>query len=241
MGSAGTCRLEAGATGAGYHPFMLSLDESRYYSHLLETEGRTMTHLDAEGWLAGARHVASPNCDARPDGQGISLLVIHNISLPPGQFGGPGVEQLFSNHLNPDEHPYYAGIRGLRVSAHFFIRRDGELIQFVPCGQRAWHAGVSIWRGRERCNDFSIGVELEGTDDTPFTDAQYEVLNRLLAVLRAAYPITAVAGHCDIAPGRKTDPGPCFDWSRVCCTPGSGEASEPPPEGAKSILGRPGD
>ncbi|MDO9226269.1 MAG: 1,6-anhydro-N-acetylmuramyl-L-alanine amidase AmpD [Pseudomonadota bacterium] len=171
--------------------------------------------LDGEGWLSGARRVASPNCDARPEGEAISLLVIHNISLPPGQFGGPGVEQLFANRLNPDEHPYYAAIQGLRVSSHFFIRRDGELIQFVPCGSRAWHAGVSVWRGRERCNDFSIGVELEGTDDMPFSDAQYAVLNHLLETLRAAYPITGVAGHSDIAPGRKTDPGPCFDWDRL--------------------------
>ena len=175
------------------------------------------TLLDAEGWLAGARRIASPNHDARPEGQGISLLVIHNISLPPGEFGGPGVEQLFTNRLNPDEHPYYAGIHGLRVSAHFFIRRDGELIQFVPCGRRAWHAGVSQWRGRERCNDFSIGVELEGTDDMPFSDAQYAVLNGLLEELRAAYPITGLAGHSDIAPGRKSDPGPCFDWHKVAC------------------------
>ena len=171
--------------------------------------------LDAEGWLSGARRVASPNQDARPQGEVISLVVIHNISLPPGTFGGSGVEQLFSNCLNPDEHPYYAGIHNLRVSSHFFIRRDGELIQFVPCRQRAWHAGVSTWRGRERCNDFSIGVELEGTDEMAFTDAQYAVLNRLLEVLRAAYPITALAGHCDIAAGRKSDPGPCFDWRRV--------------------------
>ena len=171
--------------------------------------------VDSEGWLVGARRVDSPNCDARPEGTAISLLVIHNISLPPGQFGGPGVEQLFGNRLDPEEHPYYAGIQGLRVSAHFFIRRDGELIQFVPCSHRAWHAGVSNWRGREGCNDFSIGVELEGTDDTPFSDAQYAVLNHLLEAMRAAYPITSVAGHSDIAPGRKTDPGPCFDWRRV--------------------------
>ncbi len=171
--------------------------------------------VDAEGWLWGARRVDSPHCDARPEGCAISLLVVHNISLPPGQFGGPGVEQLFKNRLNPEEHPYYASIQGLRVSAHFFIRREGELIQFVPCILRAWHAGVSNWQGRAGCNDFSIGVELEGTDDTPFDDLQYAVLNRLLAALRAAYPITSVAGHSDIAPGRKTDPGPYFDWARL--------------------------
>jgi N-acetyl-anhydromuramoyl-L-alanine amidase len=171
--------------------------------------------LDSAGWLTGVRRVVSPNCDQRSQGETVSLLVIHNISLPPGEFGGPGVEQLFTNRLRPDEHPYYASIHALRVSAHFFIRRDGELLQFVPCGQRAWHAGTSQWHGRERCNDFSIGVELEGTDDLPFTDAQYTVLNGLLAVLRATYPIAAVVGHSDIAPGRKSDPGPCFDWSRV--------------------------
>ena len=171
--------------------------------------------VDAEGWLAVARRMPSPNCDPRSDGEVISLAVIHNISLPPGEFGGPGVEQLFTNRLDPAAHPYYEGIRDLRVSAHFFIRRDGELIQFVPCGMRAWHAGASCWQGRERCNDFSIGIELEGADDVPFSDSQYEVLNELLTVLRTAYPIQEVTGHADIAPGRKTDPGTCFDWGRV--------------------------
>jgi AmpD protein len=172
--------------------------------------------LDAAGWCAEARRVDTPNCDARPPDTDISLLVIHNISLPPGVFGGPGVEQLFTNRLDPAAHPYYATIHGLRVSAHFFIRRDGELLQFVSCAQRAWHAGVSSWRGRERCNDFSIGVELEGSDELPFSDAQYARLNRLIADLRAAYPgLVDLAGHSDIAPGRKTDPGPYFDWSQV--------------------------
>ena len=169
--------------------------------------------IDAEGWLSGARHVASPNCDARPAGEVPTLLVIHSISLPPGEFGGPGVIELFTNRLDSAGHPYYAAIQGLEVSAHFFIRRDGEPIQFVPCGKRAWHAGVSCWQGRERCNDFSIGVELEGTDDLPFTDAQYATLTELARALRAAYPgLADVAGHSDIAPGRKTDPGPHFDW-----------------------------
>lgn len=172
--------------------------------------------LDATGWCAAARHIDSPNCDARPSDAEISLLVIHNISLPPGEFGGPGVEQLFTNRLDPAAHPYYATIHNLRVSSHFFIHRNGELIQFVPCSQRAWHAGASSWRGRERCNDFSIGVELEGSDDQPFTDAQYDQLNGLIRSLRAACPsLTDVAGHSDIAPGRKTDPGPYFDWRRV--------------------------
>ncbi len=171
--------------------------------------------LDAAGWLQGVTHIPSPNCDARPEGEAIRLVVIHAISLPPGEFGGPGVIELFTNRLDPAAHPFYATIEGLRVSAHFFIRRDGEPIQFVPCTARAWHAGVSRWEGRERCNDFSIGIELEGTDDLPFTDAQYAVLNDLLALLREAYPIAAVVGHADIAPGRKTDPGPCFEWSRL--------------------------
>lgn len=172
-------------------------------------------HVDASGWVAGVRRIPSPNQDDRPDGESISLVVIHNISLPPGQFGGDGVAELFTNRLDPAGHPYYAGIAGLRVSAHFFIRRDGEVIQFVPCGRRAWHAGASSWRGRERCNDFSLGVELEGTDDMPFADAQYAALNALLRGLRATYPGLELAGHSDIAPGRKSDPGPCFDWSRV--------------------------
>ncbi|MCU0842374.1 MAG: 1,6-anhydro-N-acetylmuramyl-L-alanine amidase AmpD [Thiobacillaceae bacterium] len=163
----------------------------------------------------GARRFPSPNCDQRPEGETVTLVVIHNISLPPGQFGGPGVIELFTNRLDPAAHPYYETIRGLRVSAHFLIRRDGELIQFVSCSRRAWHAGVSSWRGRERCNDFSVGIELEGSDETPFTDPQYAALNDLLAALRAVHPIADVVGHSDIAPGRKTDPGPCFDWGRV--------------------------
>ncbi len=156
----------------------------------------------------------SPNCDDRPDGASIDLLVIHNISLPPGEFGGRGVEALFTNSLNPAGHPYYQTIQDIKVSAHFFIRRDGELIQFVPCLKRAWHAGLTNWRGRERCNDFSIGIELEGTDDLPFTDQQYDTLGRLTRVLIATYPIQDVVGHSDVSPGRKTDPGNCFDWAR---------------------------
>lgn len=171
--------------------------------------------VDEAGWIAAARRIPSPNQDERPADEVVSLVVIHNISLPPGEFGGDGVIELFTNRLDPAAHPYYQAISGLRVSAHFFIRRDGELIQFVPCGRRAWHAGVSSWRGRARCNDFSIGIELEGTDEQAFTDAQYSVLNELLAVLRASYPIADLVGHSDIAPGRKTDPGPCFDWGRL--------------------------
>ncbi len=170
--------------------------------------------FDERGWLDEARHIPSPNCDARPDGEAPSLLVIHNISLPPGEFGGSAVEELFTNRLDWNAHPYYQGMRGLEVSAHFFIRRDGELIQFVPCSMRAWHAGASQWQGRERCNDFSIGIELEGTDDQAFTDAQYKRLAGLTESLKSAYPIAGIVGHSDIAPGRKTDPGPHFDWAR---------------------------
>jgi len=170
---------------------------------------------DALGWLPAARQLPSPNCDARPEGMAISLIVIHNISLPPGVFDGNAVIELFTNRLDWDAHPYYQGIRGLEVSAHFFIRRDGTLIQFVPCTLRAWHAGISSWQGRERCNDFSIGIELEGSDDLPFTEAQYTTLIPLVEGLKQAYPIQAVVGHSDIASGRKTDPGPHFAWQRL--------------------------
>lgn len=169
--------------------------------------------IEANGWLAGGAMLPSPNCDARPTG-GIELLVIHNISLPPEQFGGDGVRRLFTNTLDASAHPYYQIIAELKVSAHFFIRRDGELVQFVSCLQRAWHAGASCWQGRERCNDFSIGVELEGSDFVPFTPAQYAALHDLTLALRAAYPLRGIAGHSDIAPLRKTDPGPFFDWAR---------------------------
>ncbi|MDD5250461.1 MAG: 1,6-anhydro-N-acetylmuramyl-L-alanine amidase AmpD [Rhodocyclaceae bacterium] len=171
--------------------------------------------LDAAGLLAGADFVASPNCDERPPGAEVSLAVVHAISLPPRQFGGNAVERFFTNRLDADEHPYFETIRGLRVSAHFYVRRDGGVIQFVPCAKRAWHAGVSSWRGRERCNDFSIGIELEGCDELPFEAAQYQSLAQLLGALARGYPLRDVAGHADIAPGRKTDPGPCFDWPRL--------------------------
>lgn len=171
--------------------------------------------IDADGWIAGAEKIPSPNFDQRPPGMAVSLIVIHAISLPPGQFGGDGIAALFTNRLDPDRHPYYRNIATLRVSSHFLLRRDGHLVQFVSCDQRAWHAGVSSWQGRERCNDFSLGIELEGCDELPFADAQYMALNRLMSVLRACYPNADVVGHSDIAPGRKTDPGPCFEWSRV--------------------------
>jgi AmpD protein len=170
--------------------------------------------LDAQGVLAGAKQVSSPNRDERPEGAEIRLLVIHNISLPPGEFGGDAIARFFTNTLDFSEHPYYETVRDLKVSAHFLIRRGGELIQFVPCASRAWHAGASGWRGRERCNDFSVGVELEGVDDQPYAGAQYSSLSRLFLLLRARYPIVDVVGHADIAPGRKTDPGPAFDWAR---------------------------
>ena len=170
--------------------------------------------VDRNGWFSGMRRVVSPNCNARPPATAITLLVIHNISLPPGEFGGEAVAQLFTNTLNTDTHPYYKQLVGLKVSAHFLIRRDGAIVQFVPCSKRAWHAGVSTWQGRSACNDFSIGVELEGSDEVPFSDRQYTSLARLTRLLQRSYPIRAIAGHADIAPGRKTDPGPCFDWSR---------------------------
>jgi AmpD protein len=171
--------------------------------------------IDEQGILGGVAFSPSPNADDRPETANIELLVIHAISLPPGQFGGAGIECLFSNTLDPSEHPYYASIAGLRVSAHVLIRRDGRLLQFVPFIRRAWHAGASVWRGRERCNDFSIGIELEGCDDMPFADDQYHVLAQLIEALKSRYPISEVVGHSDIAPGRKTDPGPCFDWGRL--------------------------
>ena len=171
--------------------------------------------ISDDGLLEGARFVATPNCDERPLGAQIELIVIHNISLPPGEFGGPAIVDLFLNRLDPAAHAYYAGIAHLRVSAHFLLRRDGDIIQFVPCLQRAWHAGVSQWRDRDRCNDFSVGIELEGTDEIPFEDAQYARLAGLIATLKAKYPIAEVTGHSDIAPGRKTDPGPAFVWKRI--------------------------
>ena len=170
--------------------------------------------VDADGRVDAARHVASANCDERPPGEAITLLVIHNISLPPGEFGGDGIVRLFTNDLDYAAHPYYKTLAGVRVSAHFLIRRSGELLQFVPGAKRAWHAGVSAWRGRSSCNDFSIGIELEGADDVPYAEPQYRVLGELTRALQAAYPIADIAGHCDIAPARKTDPGPSFDWPR---------------------------
>lgn len=176
---------------------------------------RTHPSIDRDGWLPAACRTVSPNFDERPEGEEISLLVVHAISLPPGEFGSDDIIRLFTNTLDAAAHPYFAAIASQRVSAHFLIRRDGALIQFVSCRQRAWHAGRSSWQGRERCNDYSIGVELEGCDELPFEPAQYARLLELIELLRTRYPIDAVIGHSDIAPGRKTDPGPCFDWRRL--------------------------
>jgi AmpD protein len=171
--------------------------------------------IDAAGYANLARLVPSPNRDARPAGTTVTLLVVHGISLPPGEFGGDAIEALFTNRLDPTAHPYYAAVAALRVSAHFLIRRDGALVQFVGCGERAWHAGESSWRGQPRCNDFSVGIELEGTDDAPYATAQYAMLARLGRALRRRYPIVDIVGHSDVAPGRKTDPGIAFDWRRL--------------------------
>jgi len=174
--------------------------------------------INEAGMASNAQYIASPNFDPRPETSPeneISLIVIHNISLPPSQYGGNGIIELFTNQLKPDEHPYYAEIYTRKVSSHFLIRRDGKLIQFVSCLDRAWHAGVSSWNGRERCNDFSVGIELEGSDFEAFEQEQYHTLKRLIASLTSTYPIQAIVGHSDIAPTRKTDPGPYFDWSLI--------------------------
>ncbi len=178
--------------------------------------------IDAYGFARDVPFIPSPNHDARLPGTDLTLVVVHGISLPPGEFGGDGVARLFTNTLDPLAHPYFAGIAQLRVSAHFFIRRDGSLVQFVSCNERAWHAGVSQWKGRERCNDFSVGIELEGTDERPYEDAQYDTLAALLAALKRRHPtLSAAVGHSDVAPGRKTDPGPHFDWARLAALAGA--------------------
>jgi AmpD protein len=172
----------------------------------------------ATGLLARARQVLSPHCDARPTGAVAELIVVHGISLPAGEFGGPWIDHLFAGDLSPDAHPSLREVSALRVSAHAVIRRDGTITQYVPFGMRAWHAGHSEYRGRSACNDFSIGIELEGTDTIPYTDAQYESLTALVRALLATYSTLSaerITGHSDIAPGRKTDPGPAFDWTRL--------------------------
>jgi AmpD protein len=178
------------------------------------------------GWLQGCKHVLSPNCAPRPPEASVRLLVIHNISLPPGEFGGPHIEALFTNTLDSQAHEYFAEIAHLNVSAHFLIRRDGEVIQFVATTENAWHAGVSSWRGFSQCNDFSIGIELEGTDTHVYSEVQYVALEALVKACRQAHPDvepTAIVGHSDVAPGRKTDPGPGFDWHRLSEDLGVGE------------------
>lgn len=171
--------------------------------------------LQEDGWLQGAAHTPSDNQAPRPPAGEVALAVIHGISLPPGEFGGDAVARLFTNALDCSQHPYFEALRGLRVSAHFFIARAGALTQFVPVHCGAWHAGASQWRGRDNCNDFSIGIELEGDDATPYADIQYQMLAALLGELIRHYPALAVAGHCHIAPARKTDPGDAFDWARL--------------------------
>ena len=174
--------------------------------------------ISEDGRLAPARQCPSPNRDRRPAGCEPELIVLHGISLPPGEFGGPYIEQFFTNTLDHDHHAYFREIAELRVSAHVLVRRDGEVVQFVPFSERAWHAGESVFRGRGRCNDYSIGIEIEGDDDTAYDERQYDCVARLIASLCRRYPrldARVVAGHCDIAPGRKTDPGPAFDWMRL--------------------------
>ena len=177
---------------------------------------------DKSGLIESALQTPSNNFDERPRNisgeQDISLIVIHNISLPPNEFGGPYISQLFTNSLNPGDHPYFAGIHQLKVSSHALIRRTGEIIQYVPFHKRAWHAGISRYGNKETCNDFSIGIELEGADNIPYEPVQYEMLSSLILSLQHSYPTLpkdAITGHCDIAPGRKTDPGPAFDWNRL--------------------------
>lgn len=173
-------------------------------------------HIDnASGLVKEARQHLSPNCDSRPDESDISLIVIHGISLPPGKFGDDYIDQLFCNQLNPDEHPYFKDISDLKVSSHLLVRRDGEVVQYVPFQKRAWHAGVSCYEKRECCNDYSIGIEMEGEDETPYTEVQYQVLATIIKDLIKSYPELneqTITGHSEIAPGRKTDPGEAFDW-----------------------------
>ena len=183
-----------------------------------ESAARRLQIDPATGLLAGVEQVLSPHLDDRPGGATLDLIIIHGISLPPGEFGGPWIDRLFTGDLPAEAHPYFRAIAGGRVSAHALIRRAGAIVQYVPFGQRAWHAGVSAYQGRLACNDFSVGIELEGTDDIPYTDAQYERLAALIQALLRAYPTLSrdrIVGHSDVASGRKTDPGPVFDWERL--------------------------
>jgi AmpD protein len=185
---------------------------------LAETENHNYSISPGIGLIRPATQCPSPNQDDRPAGAQPEMIIIHGISLPPGEFGGRHIEALFTNCLDWQAHPYFTEIEGLQVSAHLLLRRDGDLIQFVPFGRRAWHAGESAFRGRTCCNDFSIGIELEGTDETAYSDAQYAHLAPIVAAICEAYPRIStrhIAGHCDVAPGRKSDPGPAFDWLRL--------------------------
>lgn len=182
------------------------------------TEPGVLQVYTESGWLANARRVISPNQDERPPGMTAEWLVVHGISLPPGEYGGPWIDALFTNCLEPSAHPYFLQIYCLRVSAHVLIARDGALTQYVPFHKRAWHAGISFLEGRSRCNDFTIGIELEGTDTTPYQEAQYQTLANLITALTCAYPALSkerIVGHSEIAAGRKTDPGPTFNWTRL--------------------------
>jgi AmpD protein len=186
---------------------------------LVHEDAQVQVDLES-GLLRGVRQIASPNCDLRPAGVEPELIVVHGISLPPGEFGGPWIDRLFTNALPPEAHPYFAEVAALRVASHLVIRRDGNITQYVSFAQRAWHAGQSSYNGREACNDFSIGVELEGTDTLAYEAVQYQALADAIAALCAAYPKLTPArlvGHSDIAPGRKTDPGPAFDWPHARC------------------------
>lgn len=189
------------------------------YDVLQQPDSGCNVNIDPEGnYLLEARQVPSPNCDVRPAGCDISLIVLHGISLPPGVYGGPEIDRLFTNRLDPAAHPYFRDIAHLKVSSHALIRRDGEVVQYVPFSRRAWHAGESCFAGRTACNDFSVGIELEGQDSEPYTARQYQVLAALVRALAATFPALGpdrIVGHCDIAPGRKTDPGPAFDWTAL--------------------------
>jgi len=171
--------------------------------------------LNHKGFIKNTKQIPSPNYNARPKDTEINLIVIHNISLPPNQYGGNFIEQFFTNKLDSNKHPYFKEIKNVKVSSHFVIDRKGDLIQYVSCNYRAWHAGISEWNGKDNCNNYSIGIELEGSDHLEYDNAQYEKLNQLIDCLKSIYNIKDIVGHCDIAPGRKTDPGPLFNWDLI--------------------------
>lgn len=209
-------RHSSPVTALPRHPLSLVTRHSCWHDAQMR---RSQLNIDVQtGIVDGARYVCSPNHDARPAGSLPELIIVHGISLPPGEYGGPWIDRLFTNALPPEQHPYFAQIVALQVSSHALIRRDGEIVQYVPFHLRAWHAGKSCYAGRERCNDFSIGIELEGSDTEAYEPIQYRRLTDLIVALCAAYPslsLERIAGHSDVAPGRKTDPGPAFDWPRL--------------------------